>query len=87
MANLRLEYEKVPSLLGHVERLFEYLVTEKRIAEGKYSKLLELHNKLIECSRGSGEHYSAEYIYKLADDNEHLSLQLSQLRAAKLYPV
>jgi hypothetical protein len=87
LANLRLEYENVSSLLGHVDRLFDYLITEKRGAEKKYAKLLDLHNKLIESTRGSGEHYSAEYIYKLADDNEHLTLQLSQLRAAKLYRI
>ena len=50
-------------LFDQINRLVEYLVSEKRALEEKYVKLLELHNNLLE----KDGNYSVEYIYKLKD--------------------
>ncbi len=78
--------ETPESLADQVARLVEYLLHEKRISDEKYIKLLELHNNLVEESGKDSVRYSAEHIYRLADENDALRKELVSLRAEKLYP-
>ena len=76
--------ESMSAVIEQVGRLLGYLLKEKRGLEEKYMKLLELHNNLVETGGKDSERYSAEYIYKLADENELLRKELNALRSAKL---
>ena len=62
-----------------INELFEYLITDKKALEQKYEKLLDLHNNLIENNSVREEKYSAQYIYKLADENEFLRSELGRV--------
>ncbi len=83
LRTLVFDNETVDYMLEHAGTLFDYLIKEKRASEQKYEKLLELHNNLIESNTASEERYSAEYIYKLADENEYLKNELNRVLANK----
>jgi len=84
LKSINLEGANVENLLDQVNELFGYILTEKKSLEQKYDKLLELHNNLIEMNTAREEKYSAEYIYKLADENEILRNELNRVLSQKL---
>ena len=61
-------------------KLIAYLIGEKKTLGEKYSKLLELHNNLVEANGN----YSAEYIYKMIDENESMKKDLEMMCSKKL---
>ena len=84
LKELVLGNESMEYILEQVGRLFEYLIKEKKNSEQKYERLLELHNNLIDANNAAEERYSAEYIYKLADENDYLRKELNRLLANKI---
>ncbi len=79
LRGLVFDNETADYMLEQLGRLFDHLIKEKQAAEQKYDKLLELHNNLIDSAATHEERYSAEYIYKLADENEYLKAELSRI--------
>eukprot|EP00826_Nyctotherus_ovalis_P016009 TRINITY_DN14604_c0_g1_i3.p2 TRINITY_DN14604_c0_g1~~TRINITY_DN14604_c0_g1_i3.p2 ORF type:complete len:126 (+),score=37.26 TRINITY_DN14604_c0_g1_i3:136-513(+) len=73
--NLSLEHLTTREKLDHLKRLVKRLVEENLQVKGKYNKLLDLHNQLIEMSRKE-EVLSKE---KLKEQNESLRWQLSTM--------
>eukprot|EP00826_Nyctotherus_ovalis_P019133 TRINITY_DN15847_c0_g1_i2.p1 TRINITY_DN15847_c0_g1~~TRINITY_DN15847_c0_g1_i2.p1 ORF type:complete len:290 (-),score=81.14 TRINITY_DN15847_c0_g1_i2:365-1234(-) len=79
----KIEYQKYTNedLCEQITRLVEYLVEEKKVIEEKYTKLLELHSSLVE----ENGNYSAEYIYRVIDENDTMKRDLELMCSKKLY--
>ena len=85
LKNIDYTKESTNFLLDETGRLIEYLLQEKRSSEKKYTKLLELHDKLVEINSKSQEKYNVEYIYGIADENDKLKEELQKLRVRQMY--
>jgi len=85
LKNIDFDKESIETLLEENYRLVDYLLKEKRETDIKYSKLLELHNKLIEINTKGNEQYNEAYLYNIADENERLKSELEKLKENRLY--
>ena len=65
-------------LSEQVQQLFWHILEREKMLQQKYDKLLRLHNNLIESNSGLDSKYNAEYIYRLADENEYLKSELAK---------